>query len=38
MVATTEPFVLDVQELLADKFTPPFNYTWKGKGWLEFDE
>jgi hypothetical protein len=33
MVATTEafPLVLD-----ADGFTPPFNYTWQGDGWIEF--
>jgi hypothetical protein len=35
MVATTEPFVLELDE---HGFTPPFNYTWQGKGWLEFDE
>ncbi len=33
MVATTEPFVL---ELDADGFTPPFDYTWEGKGSIEF--
>jgi hypothetical protein len=34
MVATSKPFVL---ELNADGFTPPFDYTWEGNGWLEFD-
>jgi hypothetical protein len=33
MVATTEPFPLVLD---ADGFTPPFDYTWEGKGWLEF--
>lgn len=35
MVAKTEPFPL---VLSATGFTPPFNYTWKGAGWLEFDD
>jgi hypothetical protein len=33
MVATTEPFVLELDE---DGFTPPFDYTWEGEGWIEF--
>jgi hypothetical protein len=34
MVATSEPFLLELNE---DGFTPPFDYTWVGQGWLEFD-
>jgi hypothetical protein len=33
MVATTEPFALEVDE---DGFTPPFDYTWEGQGWIKF--
>jgi hypothetical protein len=33
MVAVTAPFVLTINE---DGFTPPFDYTWAGAGWLEF--
>ena len=33
MVATTEPFDLELDE---DGFTPPFDYTWEGEGWIEF--
>jgi hypothetical protein len=33
MVATTEPFVLQPNEL---GYTAPFAYTWVGDGWLEF--
>lgn len=33
MVAVTKPFALDVD---ANGFSPPFNYTWEGEGWIEF--
>jgi hypothetical protein len=33
MVATTEPFELELDK---DGFTPPFDYTWEGQGWIEF--
>jgi hypothetical protein len=33
MIATTEPFDLVLDE---DGFTPPFDYTWEGQGWMEF--
>jgi hypothetical protein len=33
MVATTEPFVLQPNEL---GYTVPFAYTWAGDGWVEF--
>jgi hypothetical protein len=33
MIATTEPFVLAIDE---DGFTPPFDYSWTGKGTLTF--
>jgi hypothetical protein len=33
MVATSEPFTLVLDE---DGFTPPFDYTWEGQGWIEF--
>jgi hypothetical protein len=35
MVAVSSPFALVIDE---DGFSPPFNYTWEGKGWLEFQE
>jgi len=34
MVAVSEPFELQLDE---DGFTPPFNYTWEGKGWLKYN-
>jgi hypothetical protein len=33
MIATTEPFPLQIG---ANGYSPPFNYTWEGEGWLEF--
>lgn len=33
MVAVTEPFALDFDD---DGFSPPFNYSWSGQGWIEF--
>lgn len=33
MIATTEPFVLAIDE---DGFTPPFDYSWTGQGTLTF--
>jgi hypothetical protein len=33
MVAETDPFPLQIDE---DGFTPPFDYTWEGDGWIEF--
>jgi hypothetical protein len=35
MVATTEPFPLVLDQ---DGFTPPFDYTWQGQGWIEFSK
>jgi len=34
MLAMTEPITLDLDD---DGFTVPFNYTWEGEGWIEFD-
>ena len=34
MLAVTEPFPLVLDEF---GYSPPFNYSWEGKGWLEFD-
>jgi hypothetical protein len=33
MVATSEPFDLSID---ANGYTPPFNFTWEGSGWLQF--
>lgn len=33
MVAVSEPFPLEIDE---NFFTPPFDYTWEGEGWIEF--
>jgi hypothetical protein len=33
MIAMTDAFPLQID---ADGFTPPFNYTWEGEGWLKF--
>lgn len=33
MTAETEPFELDID---ADGYSPPFDYTWEGQGWIEF--
>jgi hypothetical protein len=33
MVAVTQPFALQLDE---NGFSPPFNYTWEGEGWIEF--
>lgn len=33
MFAMTEPFPLVLD---ADGYSPPFDYSWEGKGWLEF--
>lgn len=35
MLAATEPFPLVLNEA---GFTPPFNYSWVGKGWLKFKQ
>jgi hypothetical protein len=35
MLAVSEPFALVLDE---DGYSPPFNYTWQGSGWLEFDK
>jgi hypothetical protein len=35
MLAVTDPFALVIDE---EGFSPPFDYTWEGQGWLEFDE
>jgi hypothetical protein len=34
MVAETDPFPLQIDE---HGFTPPFDFTWEGDGWIEFD-
>ena len=33
MVAMTDAFPLQIN---GDGFTPPFDYTWEGDGWIEF--
>jgi hypothetical protein len=33
MVAVTDPAPLEIN---GDGFTPPFDYTWEGDGWIEF--
>jgi hypothetical protein len=33
MAALTDPFPLQIDQ---DGFTPPFDYTWEGAGWIEF--
>jgi hypothetical protein len=35
MLAESDPFALVVDE---EGYSPPFNYTWEGQGWLEFEE
>jgi hypothetical protein len=35
MLALTDPFPLQIDQ---NGFTPPFDYTWEGEGWLEFGE
>lgn len=35
MIAMTEPFPLEVDD---DGFTPKFNYSWEGEGWIEFSK
>jgi hypothetical protein len=35
MLAVSDPFALVVDE---EGYSPPFDYTWEGKGWLEFEE
>jgi hypothetical protein len=35
MVAETSPFPLQIDE---SGFTPPFELTWEGEGWIEFGE
>jgi len=33
MIAMTDAFPLQIN---GDGFTPPFDYTWEGEGWIEF--
>jgi hypothetical protein len=34
MLAVSDPFALVID---AEGYSPPFNYTWRGQGWLEFE-
>ncbi len=35
MLATSDPFALTIDD---EGFSPPFDYTWEGQGWMEFEE
>ena len=36
MLAVSEPFPLEIDPETG--FSPPFDYSWEGKGWLEFEQ